>query len=55
MQKVTLGVTQSGRPGLFTGGMLAWGLSSEDYIFYRMHPEYLKAKCLRLGFQLEEE
>jgi hypothetical protein len=57
-QQVSLGVTQSGQHGLFTGGFLAFPLTKEQYErFADMRPgtkDALKAFCEQRGFELVE-
>lgn len=51
MQEVSLGRTQSGRPGLFTGGFMAMPLSEDEHARMQADPAYYRAKCARWGFK----
>jgi hypothetical protein len=53
-QLVRLGRTQSNKPGLFSGGMLAWPISPEEYDALSAAPRReLEAYALAHGFTLE--
>ena len=49
-QQVTLGRTQSGKPGLFTGGYMAVPLSEERHAEFTRNPAAAVAYCARCGF-----
>lgn len=51
-QPVSLGVSQSGKPGLFTNGMMAWPLSPEEYAAFENNRVALRVYCEKLDFQL---
>ena len=53
-QIVNLGRTISGKPGLFTGGCLAWPLDEDDFAFYSRNTEALRTYARRLGFDLAD-
>ncbi len=52
IQYVSLGRSQSGKPGLFTGGMMAMPLSYEEYKKFLHDVPSLEAYCQRMGFTL---
>lgn len=54
-QRVHLGRTQSGQPGLFSGGVLAWPLSDSDYWALSSSRHTLKAYAEARGFTLEAQ
>lgn len=54
-QKVKLGLTQSGKPGLFTNGMLAWGLKPEQFEKFVQDRAALERFADNLYFELEPE
>lgn len=55
MQLVKLGVTQSGIPGLFTGGYLAWNLTPEQYVQFLSDRAALIAFAEKRGFEVMPE
>lgn len=55
MQRVYLSRTQSGIPGLFTGGCLAMHLSEEEFRAVIANPEQARAVAARYGFELTDQ
>lgn len=54
VQRVHLGVTESGRYGLFTGNTLAHSLDMDAYVKYVGNASMLRQHCQMLGFELED-
>lgn len=50
-QKVTLGRTHAGRPGLFTRGYLAWAISEKQFQEFSRDRAAFAAFCRRLRFE----
>lgn len=53
LQPVSLGRTESGIPGLFTHGYLAFGLTEITYEVLKKDREMLERFCKDRGFKLE--
>lgn len=54
-QEVSLGMSQSGRPGWFTNNMMAISLSPEEHAKFSKDPVAAKAHAAKFGFKLKEE
>jgi hypothetical protein len=55
IQRVALGITQSGQHGLFTCGYLACTLTAEQYAQFSADRDALEEYATRRGFLLEDE
>lgn len=51
MQEVTIGRSQSGKWGLFTGGFMAWPVQWEDVLFFHGNDDALRSYCEKRGFR----
>ncbi len=54
-QKVKLGKTIDGKPGLFTNGVLAYPLSKIEYDYAKENRDWLERMVKFIGFELEEQ
>ena len=54
-QEVSLGMSQSGRPGWFTNNMMAISLTPEEHAKFSKDPVAAKAHASKFGFKLKEE
>ena len=52
LQEVYLAVSQAGRPGWFTNGIMAWPLTHNEYDQLTEYPERQRAAAEKLGFVL---